>query len=398
MPILLTLGTTDQSMLSSVIGPDTRSVTGLPALRRALEESPNEDLVVIGPDVDFDDASTFSAAERLSRPDLGVVLVRRRVDSAVLRAALRAGLRDVVKVDDLPALADACRSSRELSRQVRIEEGRGDTDPGQSSSGKVVTVFSAKGGCGKTFVATNMATELAKQGRRVCLLDLDLAFGDVGIALQLFPSKTIADALGMTGGLDRSAVRSLVTTHSSGLDTILAPVDPGTSESITPALVADLVGVLRRMYDVVVVDSPPALSDHVLTTFDLTDQFVLVATLDIAALKNLKLTLETLTALGYAKDRWHVVLNRSDSQVGLSPADVEKSLTARIGCRIPSSRAVPSSVNKGVPIVLDQPNHAVSQALRKFSYELLPLPLAESSRRRGFPLRRRITPMSAVTV
>lgn len=395
MPILLSLGPTEDKMLSSVIGPDTRFVTGLPALRRAVQESPDEDLVVIGPDVDFEDAAAFSVAERVSRPDLGVVLVRRRVDSTILRAALRAGLRDVVKADDLAALTDACRSSQELSRQVRIEEGRGDSTPGQATGGQVVTVFSAKGGCGKTFASTNIAASLAKEGRRVCLLDLDLAFGDVGIALQLFPSRTIADALGMTGGLDASAVQSLVTTHSSGLDTILAPVEPGTAESISAGLVADLVGVLRRMYDVVVVDSPPALADHVLATFDLTDQFVLIATLDIAALKNLKLTLETLTALGYQRDRWHVVLNRSDSQVGLSVADVEKSLSTRIACQIPSSRAVPSSVNRGVPLILDQPGHPVSQSITRFVGEMLPLPQAAGARKRGLARLRRMSVATA---
>ena len=389
MPILLSLSPTEDTMLSSVIGSNTRHVVGLPALRRAVQETPDEDLVVIGPDVDFDDAAAFAVAERVTRPDLGVVLVRRRVDSNVLRAALRAGLRDVVKADDLPAIKDACRSSQELSRRVRIEDGRDDTAPGRVSSGQVVTVFSAKGGCGKTFVATNMATSLARSGRRVCLVDLDLAFGDVGIALQLLASRTIADALGMTGGLDESAVQSLVTTHTSGLDTILAPVEPGTGDSIPASLVADLVTVLRRMYDVVVIDSPPALAEHVLATFDLTDHFVLLATLDIAALKNLKLTLETLAALGYPKDRWHVVLNRSDSQVGLTIADVEKSLATQIHCQIPSSRAVPSSVNRGIPLILDQPKHPVSQALTRFLAKLLPIPEPEAARKRAFIRLRR---------
>jgi pilus assembly protein CpaE len=121
------------------------------------------------------------------------------------------------------------------------------------------------------------------------------------------------------------------------------------------------------MYDYVVVDTPPAFTDHVLAAFDLSDDLVLLATLDIPALKNLKLTLETLDMLGYQRDRWHVLLNRADSKVGLSVSDVEKTLKCKIAAEVPSSRAVPACINRGVPIVLDQPGHSVSQAFRKFA-------------------------------
>src|SRR3954449_7278322 len=98
------------------------------------------------------------------------------------------------------------------------------------------------------------------------------------------------------------------------------------------------------MFDFVVVDTPPAFTDHVLAAFDQSDMVALIATLDIPALKNLKLTLETLDLLNYPRDRWRVVLNRSDSKVGLALSEVEKTLRVPISAEIPSSRDVPASI------------------------------------------------------
>jgi len=245
----------------------------------------------------------------------------------------------------------------------------------------MVTVFAAKGGCGKTTVATNLAAALAEGGKReVCLLDLDLAFGDVAIALQLFPAHTIADAVPMADNLDDEGVLSLVTNHSPGLSTIVAPVEPGVSESITAGMISQVISVLKRHFDFVVVDSPPAFTDHVLAALDESDVIALLTTLDIPALKNLKLSLEALDLLNYPRERWKVVLNRADSKVGLLLSEVEKTLRVPIAVQIPSSRAVPASVNRGVPIVLDEPSHPVSQAIREFAFKhVLPLATAEGA-------------------
>ena len=373
MTVLLETDRTLCVALRPAAGANTQAVDTVPDLHRELDSTEGHDLVVIGPSIDETTALQLAADYRLSRPTLGVVLVRRRVDSAILREAMRAGVREVVKADDLAALGEACQRSRELS--VAVSAGRAELATGAPAGGQLVTVFAAKGGCGKTTLATNLAVSLASTGQRVCLVDLDLAFGDVAIALQLFPTRTIADAVGLTR-LDETAVRSLVTSHGSGLDTILAPIQPGAAESITGPLVRDLLVVLKQLYDVIVVDSPPAFTEPVLAAFDQSDHFVLVATLDIPAVKNLKLALETLDLLAYPKDRRHLVLNRSDAKVGLSVADVEKALREPIAVQVPSSRDVPTSVNRGLPIVLEQPGHPVSQAIRSFAATLIAHPAA----------------------
>jgi len=200
----------------------------------------------------------------------------------------------------------------------------------------------------------------------VALLDLDLAFGDVAIALQLFPSHTIGDAVAIGAELDGQAVRSLLTQHRTGVQALVAPLEPSTADTIDVALVQKVIDVLQQEFDYVIIDTPPALDDNVLAAFDRSDMVALLATLDIPALKNLKLTLETLDLIGYPREKLRIVLNRADSKVGLALSEVEKTLKAPIVAQIPSSRDVPASTNRGVAIVVDEPKNPVSLAIRSF--------------------------------
>jgi pilus assembly protein CpaE len=353
--------------LSSAVG-ESRVVTSLEALRQQLEADPTEDTVVLGPTVDQSAAFRIAEQLRIWRPALGVILVRSRVDTGLLSEAMRSGVRDVVGERNIAGLHDAVRRTKGLAAAIRDQSATTSGASPNRARGRIITVFSAKGGCGKTTLATNMAAALADRGRReVCLVDLDLAFGDVAIALQLFPAHTIADAVPLGDNADFGSVQALLTPHSPGLTTLVAPVEPGSGEGIPASLVSRVLQVLRDHFDYVIVDTPPAFDDHVLSAFDLSDVVALIATLDIPALKNLKLTLETMDLLNYPRDRWRIVLNRADSKVGLAIGDVETSLRATISAQVPSSRDVPAAINRGVPIVLDDPRHPVSVAIRTFA-------------------------------
>jgi pilus assembly protein CpaE len=371
-------------------------VADLDAAYRRINEGTDVDVVLIGPHVDLDAALALAEAMRISRPILGAVLVRARIDTSTLTEALRAGVRDVVKERDPDGIAAAVRRALELARAAREQAGIAAPEADGEELGRLITVFSAKGGAGKTTLSTNLAAALADHGKRnVCLVDLDLAFGDVAIALQLFPAHTLSDAVPMMDSLDAQAVSALLTPHSPGLTTLVAPVEPGAAESIPAPLVGRVLRVLRQLFQFVVVDTPPAFTDHVLAAFDESDYVALLATLDIPALKNLKLTLETLDLLNYPRERWRVVLNRADSKVGLQLSEVEKTLRVPISVQIPSSRSVPASINRGVPLVLDEPNHPVSVAIRQFAEtfavgvptKAVPASLRTDNRR--FGLRRR---------
>jgi len=249
--------------------------------------------------------------------------------------------------------------------------------PETGRHGQIVTVFAAKGGCGKTTLATNLGVVLAMgTGHRVCIVDLDLAFGDVAISMQLDPARTVVDALPMAGHLDTTGAASLLTRYRPGLEVLLAPVTPGDAEKISPALVGELLTVLRSIFDYVVVDTPAQFSEHVLIAMDSSDHHVLLTTPDVPALKNLRVTLDMLDLLSYRREIRSVVVNRSDSKVGLSLEQVEQVVRCPISGRVPSSRAVPISINKGTPITLDNPAHPVSNAITRFAQQRL-LPVAE---------------------
>ncbi|MFN2624650.1 MAG: CpaE family protein [Mycobacteriales bacterium] len=369
-------------------GSDSRVWPDMNQLRRHLREKEDVDVVVLGPHVDQAAALELAENMRLARPNLGVVLVRQRVDTTLLTDALRAGVREVVKERDLTGVHQAVARALDVARGIRQAAGQAPLESETRELGRLVTVFSAKGGAGKTTLATNLAVALADNGRRnVCLVDLDLAFGDVAIALQLFPAHTLADIVPLGESLDETAVASLLTPHSPGLTTLVAPVEPGAAEAIPAPQVARVLRLLKRMFDAVIVDTPPAFTDHVLAAFDESDYAALLATLDIPALKNLKLTLETLDLLNYPRDRWRVVLNRADSKVGLQMSEVEKTLRAPITLFIPSSVQVPSTINRGVPIVLDEPDHPVSVAIRQFAETQLG-DVAANARPIPIPLRK----------
>ena len=353
--------------IKGALGPDAAILPGLDALKSHLDVNVFEDCVVLGPSVDQQDVFALAEEMRLRRPSLGVVMVRRRIDTAILSDALRSGVREVVQERDLAGLATAVRRQREIATRLREQIERPEGGDPVSRGGKVVTVFSAKGGCGKTTLATNLAASLADSGKgSVALLDLDLAFGDVAIALQLFPTHTIADAVPIGEDLDGPALLSLLTSHRSGLQALVAPMEPSAADTIDVLTVTRIIDLLRDEFDYVVIDTPPALDDNVLAAFDRSDVVALLATLDIPALKNLKLTLETLELIGFPRDRLKIVLNRSDSKVGLALSEVEKTLKAPIVAQIPSSRDVPASTNRGVAIVSDEPKNPVSLAIRAF--------------------------------
>lgn len=393
MTILVCTDPRSAGVLVPAIG-EADVVGHLADLRRRLADQP-DDLVVMGPDIDLAAAAEFAAAARIDRPALGVVLVRHRVDTAVLTQALRAGIREVVPAHETRRLGEACAASRALSEELRRAAGLAPA--AGRTRGRIFTVFSGKGGAGKSTVATNLGVALAQSGARTCLVDLDLAFGDVGVLLGLFPERTLSDAVPMAATLDPAGAASLVTAHGSGLHVVLAPTEPSTAEHVPADLVARLIPLLAEQYDVVLVDTPPAFTEHVLAAVDASDELVLVTTPDVTSIKNLKLTLHTLDLLGQPADRRRIVLNRADAQTQLTADDVAAMIGAPVRAVVPADSVVTASINRGVPVVIDQPRHPVTRAIRQLACtvgrtEGPPEPDAPKPARRGLRralLRRR---------
>jgi Flp pilus assembly CpaE family ATPase len=383
MPILCEPAADPASLLPD-LGSEVRTADDLGAAARLLDSDPAETLVVIGPRTGTGEALAFASALRMVRPAVGVILVREQTDVALLNQALQSGVREVVPAGDHAALAAACRRSRDVSWRI-LAATTSDQGGGRTADGKIITVFTNKGGVGKTMLSVNLGVALAQRGaNQVCVVDLDLASGDVAISLLLDPARTIADAVSMSGHIDTTGAASLLTRYRPGLETLLAPVTPGDAEKIPPSLVGELLAVLRTMFDYVVVDTPPQLNEHVLTALDASAHHVLVTNPDVPALKNLRVVLDVLDMLSYPAEIRSIVLNRAEAKLRLSEEDVEKVIRTPVTARIPNDRAVPIAINKGTPITIAKPRHPASKAIIRFAQQrLLPQPASRRGRRRA---------------
>jgi pilus assembly protein CpaE len=297
--------------------------------------------------------------------------------SALLDDALGADVSDVLL---LPALTEnvvfAIRKATHGPRRAAAAGRR---------EGRIITVFSPKGGTGKTVIATNLAAALAKAGgRRTLLLDLDLQFGDAAIMLGIEPEKTIFDFVNAPGELDPDKLAGYTTTHKSGLDILPAPLRPEDAELVTEAKLGRLIEVARACYDVIVVDTSPFFHGPMLATLDRTDELLLVCSLDVPTLKNVRLALGTLEMLSFPQSRVRIVLNRANTKVGMKQREVEAALEQKVRYEVPSDRAVPVSVNKGAPAVLSESGSDFARAIDAMAKGIFP---KEEAKRSGLRLR-----------
>jgi pilus assembly protein CpaE len=256
--------------------------------------------------------------------------------------------------------------------------------------GRVVTVFSPKGGTGKTVTATNLAVTLAKHvQKRTLLLDLDLQFGDAAIVMGLEPEKTIYDLVVAPGELDFEKLAGYITKHPCGLDLLPAPLRPEDAELVTESKITRLIEVARECYDVIVVDTSPFFHGPMLATLDRTDELLVLCGLDVPTLKNVRLALQTLELLSFPTKHLRFVLNRANSKVGLSKREVEAALKVEIAHEIPSDRIVPLSVNRGNPAALAEAGSEYSRAILQLAKAVLPQQgTGTKAKRRGLSLTR----------
>lgn len=348
------------------LGQMAETVTSARELRDYLNRHENEQLVVFNPEVPLEVATDIAEQYRLSRPSLGFLLIRYRLEVSILSRAMQAGIREVIGSDDASALVAAARRSADIS--VHLSEASNLTSDGRAA-GKVILVFSAKGGCGKTTLSTNLARAIsANEDVSVALVDFDLQFGDIAVALQLEPAKTISNAIRMQESIDLAGVKSLMTsTDRENLQALLAPVDPADVEFITPQLADKILRNLQSAYDYIVIDSPPAFTEVILKAFDFADEYLLLTTLDLPSIKNLKVTLGTLEALGMPKSKWNIIVNRSTTDTGLNVKDVEEAVGREVAGLIPNSEIVPTMINKGKTVIDGSPKHEVAQAILRIS-------------------------------
>jgi len=301
-----------------------------------------------------------------SHPEVSLLLSTQKVTSNLIQSAKQAKIKDVLAVPMArEQLISAIQRADELARALKSKAAPASQ---KAPYGKIITVFSTKGGVGKTVLAVNLAVSLTQAAAgKIVLVDLDLQFGDVGVMLKLHPEQTIFDCLPLAEELNQEILEGLLTPHQSGVKTLSAPLEPELADLVKPDKLEKIFSHLREYADYLVVDTPASFNDNLLTALDLTDQILLVATMDIPTVKNTKLCLETLISLGYPQERIKLVINRAETNLGLKQAEIEKALGMKAELTIPTDKNVPLSINKGIPIVLDSPRAPASKQIRELA-------------------------------
>ena len=321
------------------------------------------------------------------RPDRPVVMLFFGSPDGFMERAFEAGADDFLT---LPAAPDDVRFA--LEKVVARKRG---TAVGTALN-PMVCVLGPKGGTGKTLTVCNLAVALAEAGRRPVVVDLDLQFGDVGIALGLSPDRTIHDLAQAGGSIDSEKVDGFVLDHPSGVRALLAPSRPDQAAAVTVELLRDVYAALRSRYDYVIVDTPPGFTPEVIATIDTASRLCVVGMLDALSLKDTKLGLETLELMGCDLDEVLLVLNRADSKIGITRDDAEAVLGRAPDVLVPSDREIPRAITDGRPIVLADGGSSAARAFRKLAGLLLEDVPADTSSNGSSPRRRRGGPISAL--
>jgi len=290
------------------------------------------------------------------RPDRPVVVMSEASPNGFLRQAFEAGADDVITLPQPPEQVA-------FTLQKVIARKKGLTVPGRATA-SLVAVLGPKGGTGKTLIATNLAVALAQRDANVVLVDLDLQFGDIGLALGLSPERTMYDLMKAGPPFDHEKLERHLMKHSSGVKVLIAPTRPDQASAVSIEFLRDIYASLRTMCDAVIVDTPPGFTPEVIATIDVSTEVCMVGMLDSLSLKNTKLGLETLDLMGYDTDHVSLVLNRADSRVGITPDDVSTIVGRGPDVSIPSDREIPRSVNEGTQIVAAKPSSGAAKAFR----------------------------------
>jgi pilus assembly protein CpaE len=295
-----------------------------------------------------------AAKQRPSRP---IVVMTQGSPNGLVRQAFEAGADDVIALPESP-------ESIYFAIQKVLARRQGTSSGPGTAVAPLVCVLGPKGGTGKTLISSNLAVALARRDLRVVLVDLDLQFGDLGLALGLIPEKTIYDLAKAGAPYDHDKLDQHLMRHDSGVKVLLGPTRPDHASAISVDFLRNVYASLRTMCDIVIVDTPPGFTPEVIATIDVSTSACVVGMLDSLSLKNTKLGLETLDLMGYTPENVTLVLNRADSRVGITHDDVSAIIGRNPDVLIPSDREIPRSVNEGVPIVASRERSEAAKAFR----------------------------------
>ncbi len=293
-------------------------------------------------------------------PATAIISVAKETSADLILRSLRAGAQEFLRLPVNPA---------ELATVLdRIDEFCAQQSGPPVQLGRMTAVFSSKGGCGTSFIATNLA---ACADARTVLVDLNLEAGDLGLFLGLEPRRTIEDLVSHRGVLDNDLISAYVAPFSKTLDLLAAPKEVDPVDRIEPEHIFEVLKRLRTCYDHVMLDTQHTLDKVTLAALDQSDKIVLVLSLDIPAIRSVKRTLQFFDGIGYPPSKTVIVVNRWSKRVDLDLHQVEEFLNRPVAGSILSDyETVVTSINMGIPLVKSNPNSKISRGILQISRAL----------------------------
>ncbi len=362
------------TLLRNIPELEIAEVSGSLDLFELILQEKSSNIVLLGPSYKLEDIEKILIANFDGLRFVKVILSVDKISTDILKKAIKLNIHDVI---EFPFIYDELRDSikrtenmflksmEKPSVQIKEEEQR-------KKIHKKIAIFSTKGGSGKSFIAINLAVDLANlDKKRVILFDLDYQFGDVALMLNLYPKHTTYDIMSVIDQLDSEMLNSFLTTHESGVKVLPAPIDPSQEEVISTAATMKILDIFSDISDYLIIDTPSGFSDNVLLLLEKTDFLCIVASKDVPNIKNLKISLQILKQLKFPDEKIFVILNRADAKVGITIDEIENTIKQRIDVTIPSDKLVPISINKGIPLVMKAPRSKVSKSIRKLARLLL---------------------------
>lgn len=339
---------------------------------RGLDPTKIPDAIILTSSVPLAASMTLAKEVSTVRPDVDIVLVA-ATEKEIMLDAMRAGIRDVAASIEDPNLLAGLRARLDVRRPAS------EADPLKLAAkpmvpvdftSRTMTVLSPKGGVGKTSIAVNLAVALAQQSpMEVVLVDLDLQFGDTATVLDLRPSHTIEDAFG-SGAQDNLLLKTYLTVHDAGFFVLCGAESPAANDHVTSDQVAQLVRQLQEQFRYIVIDTAAGIDDATLGALEVTDDTIVVTTMDIACLRSVRKEVELLGELSLLPRSRHVVLNFADKQTGLKVKDVEALLGLPVDFVVPRAKEVPVASNKGVPVLVSSRSIPFSKTVKALAKKI----------------------------
>jgi pilus assembly protein CpaE len=358
--LIVTDGTADERLLQQAAPAGGQTVVplsdGVEQLLRLIEARP-PGLLVLSVGGSSEPLLELVCQARRQHDDVAIVVLHAGSPNGFMERAFQLGADDLITLPQSP-------EALSFAFEKAVTRRRGSSPV---ATAPLICIIGPKGGTGKTLTACNLAVALARAGARPAVVDLDLQFGDVGLALGLQPERTIYDLVLSGGALDVETVERFTTRHGSGVDVLLAPVRPDQASAVGIDSLRDIYSSLRARHDFVIVDTPPAFSPEVIAAVDASTDLCVVGMLDALSLKDTKIGLETLALMGCDPDDITLVLNRADTSVGISMQDVYRLLGRRPDVLVPSDRAIPRAITDGVPIVAADSKSGAARAFTELA-------------------------------